>query len=112
MARKTKEEILKAKQEKNAEWLIANFRWLNDPKYFKTNYWSMAHRQSWAVQGKSGSCSCGAGYYSGSLNNKRRTTARGGQQEICRYVIEKLCFNCIHLIEEKIGIEFSRDYAP
>jgi hypothetical protein len=33
---------------------IENNKFLANPKYHKNNYWSVAHFESWAVQGKAG----------------------------------------------------------
>lgn len=112
MPRRTKEELRKARNEKRISDLIERVKFLRDPKYYKNNYWSWAHYQSWAVNGKAGSCGCGCGYYSASLNNKRHTTERGGRESFCKQVIEKLCSDCVKMIEVKIGVEFKRDYAP
>jgi hypothetical protein len=112
MARKTKEELKKARSEKRISDLIQNVKWLRDSKFYATNFWSIAHWDSWARQGKAGSCSCGAGYYSGSLCNKRRHTKPGGRPEHCRHVVEKLCDECIKGIETRLNIQFKRDYAP
>lgn len=112
MARRTKEELKLARNEKRISELISRIKWLREPKFYPTNYWSWAHWESWARQGKNGSCGCGAGYYSASLCNKRRKTRLGGGEEHCRHVLEKLCDSCVKAIESKIGVEFKRDYAP
>lgn len=112
MARRTKEELRAARANKRIDELISSVKWLRDTKFHKTNFWSMAHFQSWAVNGKDGSCGCGCGYYSGSLCNTRRNTRKGGIKEHCKHVLEKLCYDCIKSIESKLSVSFKRDYAP
>src|SRR5688572_24206387 len=112
MPRRTKEQLRKDRNEKRITDLIQNVKWLREPKFYATNFWAIAHWESWARQGKAGSCGCGTGYYSGSLCNTRRRTAKGGHREHCRHVVEKLCDQCIQVIESKTGVTFKRDYAP
>lgn len=112
MPRRTKEELRKDRNLKRIDDLVASLKYLANPKFYKTNFWSMAHWESWARQGKHGSCGCGCGYYSGSLCNTRTSTRRGGQKEHCKQVFEKLCGDCIKIIETKLGVEFRKSYAP
>jgi len=112
MPRRTKEELRIARNEKRISDLIQGVKFLRDRKFYKTNFWSIAHFQSWARQGKVGSCACGVGHYYGSLCNTRRHTRKGGSVEHCKHVVEKLCGDCIKAIETKLGVEFKRDYAP
>lgn len=113
MARRTKEQLRIDRRDKSVTDLINRVKWLSDPKFYKTNYWSMAHFQSWAVQGKAGGCcACHNDYYAGSLCNTRRRTRKGGHEEVCRHVVERLCSDCIKLIEDKLKVTFKRDYAP
>lgn len=112
MPRRTKEQLKKDRNEKRISEMIQRVKWLHDSKFYPTNYWSWAHWESWARQGKDGSCGCGSGYYSASLCNKRRNTRTGGHKEHCRHVVEKLCSDCVKQIETTLGVEFKRDYAP
>src|SRR5688572_19971749 len=111
MPRRTKEQLRIDRNEKRISELIIRVKWLRDQKYYKTNYWSVAHWESWARQGKDGSCGCGVGHYNASLCNKRRRTKKRGGVEWCGHVVEKLCHECMKLSEQKIGVEFKRDYA-
>lgn len=67
----------------------------------------MAAFDSWAARGQAGSCGCGCGYYNASLTNKRHSTDIGGKQSFCKEVIQKVCYDCKQLIEEKIGVKFA-----
>ena len=110
MPRRSKDELMAIKREKIIKDLINSLRYLNNPKYHKNNFWSIAAWDSWAAQGKAGSCSCGCGYYNGSLCNTRRHTERGGGVEHCKHVREKFCNSCINLIENKVNVKFTRRY--
>jgi hypothetical protein len=112
MARRTKEQLRKDRNEKRITDLLSRVKYLREPKYFKTNYWSMAHWESWAAKGKNGSCGCGCGYYSGSLCNKRHRTDRGGRKSFCSQVVDRLCGDCIRAIETRLNVNFKKDYAP
>lgn len=112
MVRRTKDQVRDDNRPKKVALIIRENKWLSDAKFFPSNYWSMAHYQSWAVKGQAGSCFCGIGHYSGSLCNKRRNTRVGGGKEHCKHVMEKLCYKCIAEIEKQIGVEFKRSYAP
>ncbi len=81
--------------------LLAN-KFLADKKYYKNNYWSTAAWDSWAAKGQAGSCRCGCGYYNISLANKRASTYS------CKYVIEKICYECFLIIENSIQYKFPR----
>ena len=114
MARRTKQELEVWREEKRKirnneriDKLIQENKYLADSKYYKNNYWSWAAWDSWAARGQAGSCGCGCGYYNASLNNTRHTTAKGGKQTwIKGQVIEKLCYHCAKLIEQKLNIKF------
>jgi len=108
MARRTKEELRVIKNEKRIDELIQSNKFLNNPKYYPNNYWSWAAWDSWAAQGKAGSCGCGCGYYNAGLGNKRRKTQKGGRVDSCKRVIERLCSDCVILIEKKLNITFKR----
>lgn len=111
----TKERRQQIKEERHLKWLrnytISN-KYLADKKYYKNNKWSIAHWQSWAAQGKVGSCPCGCGYYNGTLTNKRSRTYKGGIENSCKEVSVHFCENCIQKIEDIIGEKFKRSYAP
>lgn len=110
MARRTKEELRLARTDKWLNELIQKNKFLREPKYYKNNYWSWAAWDSWANQGKAGSCGCGIGSYTASLCNKRRNTTIGGGKEHCKHVKEKLCYDCVEKIETKINHQFKRRY--
>lgn len=108
MARRTKEQIRIDRNEKRLDELVKSNKFLADPKYYKNNYWSTAAWDSWAAQGKAGSCGCGCGFYNAGLANKRRQTVKGGRKDVCKRVVEKLCSDCVHGIEKRIGVTLKR----
>lgn len=110
MARRTKEEIRKERNEKRLDELVQTNKFLREEKYYKNNYWGHAAWDSWAAQGKNGSCGCGCGYYNAALRNNRRETMRGGRHESCQYVIEKICSACLNGIEKRLGVNFKSKY--
>lgn len=105
---KIKSERSIKRNEKRLDELIQKNKFLRNQKYYKNNYWSWAAWDSWAAQGKAGSCGCGCGYYNGTLANKRAKTERGGHENFCKYVSPHLCYDCAKYIENKIGTEFKR----
>ncbi len=114
MARRTKEELRLARNEKRITELIANNKFLREPKYYKNNYWSWAAWDSWAAKGKAGSCGCGCGYYNGTLHNKRAATRKGRNYDFDRGkrwpvdISSNLCYDCVNRIEEKINFKFKK----
>ena len=110
MSRRSKEEIRKDRNEKRLDELVLSNKYLRDEKYHKNNEWSVAAWDSWAAQGKAGSCGCGCGYYNSSLRNRRATTKRGGIVKHCKYVIERLCYDCVSGIEKRLGKKFKQKY--
>jgi hypothetical protein len=108
--RKTKEERIVASREKLTNRLILMNKYFREPKYYKNNYWSWAAWDSWAAQGKSGSCPCGCGYYNGTLHNTRKNTdkGKGGQVAWLKNVSPNLCYDCITMIERKLDTTFKR----
>jgi len=110
MARRTKEQLRIDRNIKRIDELVSSLKFLANPSYYKNNFWSMAAWDSWANQGKAGSCGCGCGNYQASLNNTRRSTRKGGRKEHCKYVFERICTDCISIIENKIGVQFKRRY--
>ncbi len=108
MPRRTKEEIRKERNEKRLDELVKKNRFLRDQKYYKNNHWSWAAWDSWAAQGKAGSCGCGCGYYNGTLRNSRKTTGVGGQKSWLPEVSPKLCYDCVQGIEKRINHTFQK----
>lgn len=108
MPRRTKEQLMIAKREKLLDDIVLSNRYLREPKYYKNNYWSMAAWDSWAAQGKAGSCRCGVGHYNASLCNTRRHTKRGGGIEHCKHVMESFCYDCVSGITKRLKIEFRK----
>lgn len=106
--RRTKEQLRGARNEKRINDLIVNLKYLADSKFYKTNRWSMAACDSWAAQGKAGSCACGCGYYNGTLYNKRKNTEKGGRKAFLRDVGPKLCHSCIKMVTDKLNVDFKR----
>lgn len=109
MPRKTKEEIRIERRDKFLSSYVQSNKYLRNSVHYKNNYWCWAAWDSWAAQGKAGSCPCGCGYYNGSLKNKRRKTHRGGRNE--KYPLEcshNFCYDCVNIIEEKINHKFPR----
>lgn len=89
---------------------IQNNKFLANPKYYKNNYWSVAHFQSWAARGQDGGCTlCKAKHYNATLCNKRATH---GGRNITKSLKGKYCDKCFKAIEEKLNIKFKRSYAP
>jgi hypothetical protein len=105
----TKERRGHIKQERHEKWLqsycIEN-KFLRDEKYYKNNYWSMAAYDSWAAQGKAGSCPCGCGHYNGTLCNTRASAKSGGRENHCKDVSRNLCYDCIKKIEKILNHTF------
>ena len=92
---------------RNIEKLISSVKFLNDPKYYKNNFWQFAHWESSAAQGKAGGCrTCRAGHYNATLKNKRHTTGDRFKKEIL-----KVCGVCQKKIELKLGM-FLKYYCP
>jgi hypothetical protein len=110
MARRTKEELRLARQDKAIDELISSNKYLRSPRFYKGNYWSWAAWDSWAAQGKAGGCGCcSTNYYNGSLRNKRAKTKRGGRNE--NYTVDvsrNLCYDCVSKIETKIEYNFPK----
>lgn len=98
------------RNEKRLDGLVQSNKFLREQKYYKGNYWCWAAYDSWAAQGKAGSCGCGCGYYNVSLRNNRRTTLRGGRNDTMKYVLEKLCSNCSTEIEKRLNTKFKSRY--
>ena len=85
---------------------IKDNKFLNDPKYYKNNIWSLAHFESNAANGTAGSCwVCRSGYYNASLENKRRPIEDSSLTWKCNEIF-KACDRCKDAIEEKIGYRF------
>ncbi len=95
---------------KKIDLLIETNKYFNDPKYYKNNYWSNAAWDSWAAQGKAGSCICGCGYYNTTLNNTRKNTDKGGKKAWLKNVSPNLCSNCKNIIETKLNYKFKSRY--
>jgi len=110
MPRRTKEELRLARNKERLDKLVLSNRYLREPKYHKNNFWSMAAYDSWAAQGKAGSCGCGCGYYNHSLCNTRKNTQKGGGKEFCKHVAERFCSDCVNGIEERLQTKFRRRY--
>ncbi len=97
---------------KNIQDFIKKNKYLNDSKYFKNNYWSVAHFDSWAAKGQAGGCSCcNENYYQYTLHNKRASTKKGGRNSYCKDVSNNLCFECYKRIEENINFKFQNNYC-
>mgnify|MGYP006879940755 CR=1 FL=1 len=99
----TKERRAELKAERHNHWLQEYCRknkFLADPKFYKNNRWSVAAFDSWAAQGKNGSCPCGCGYYNATLTNTRAAN------KWCKQVSVKLCYKCKTKIQDIIGVEF------
>jgi hypothetical protein len=90
---------------------IENNKFLANPKYHKNNYWSVAHFESWAVQGKAGGCTCckKTRHYNATLYNKRATN--GGKNKWGE-LSGRYCNECMVNIEKELGTKFKRDYCP
>lgn len=73
-------------------------------KYWKTNKISFCHHQS--IVANTGICSaCWEEKVAfGKFGNTRKTPIR--------YFTPNLCPECVGLLEQKLGSEFSRSYAP
>ena len=109
MGRRTKEEMRIARNESRLDELVVKNKYLANPVHHKNNYWSWAAWDSWAAQGKAGSCGCGCGHYNGTLKNKRAKTNKGGEND--KYSVDvssKLCYDCVGGIEKRLGIRFPR----
>lgn len=107
--RKTREERIIANREEIVSKLVKENKFIRESKFYPQNYWSWAAWDSWAAQGKAGSCPCGCGYYNGTLKNKRAKTNRGGRNEDWPVdVSPKLCYDCVELIHKKIGTTFKK----
>ncbi len=110
MPRRTKEQIREDRNKKRLDELVQTNKYLHEQKYYKNNVWSWAAHDSWAARGQAGSCGCGCGYYNAGLRNTRATTKRGGRKDICNTIIEKLCYDCVHGIEERLQVKFKGRY--
>ena len=108
MPRRTKEELRLARADKWLDGLVQSNKYLREAKFYKNNYWSWAAWDSWAAQGKAGSCGCGIGHYNGTLANTRAKTRKGGREDSCKQVSSHFCSNCIDKIEEKINHKFRK----
>lgn len=110
--RRTREQIRIDNRPKAVEKYVLGNRYLRESKYHKNNYWSVAHWQSWAAQGKAGGCGiCGEGYYNATLHNKRKNTDRGGKKSWLPTVSCNVCGECMRLIEQQLGVELRKSYA-
>ena len=111
----TKERRAQLKAEKHVRWLLnytLDNKYLHYQKYYKNNKWSIAHFESWAVQGKAGSCPCGCGWYDSTLINSRARTRKGGKENSCKDVSIHFCSDCRNKIEDIIGHKFKMSYCP
>jgi hypothetical protein len=105
-------QLAKSTIEKRVQGEIDKIKFLNDPKYFKNNYWNIAHFESWAARGQDGGCqNCNNHYYNASLYNKRHNNKHSSHGN-WRQEIVKICYSCKKIFEEKIGVEFIHKYAP
>jgi hypothetical protein len=104
-------QLAKSTIENRVKGKIDKIKFLNDPKYFKNNYWDIAHFESWAANGKAGGCHCcNNNYYNASLHNKRHNDKHSSHGN-WRKCIMKVCGDCKRIFEEKIGAEFIHRYA-
>lgn len=109
MGRKLSPEKQAARNLERIKLIIEHNKFLKKSKYYKNNYWSLAAWDSWAAQGKAGSCSCGCGYYNSSLHNKRFSTSKGGKNTSnYHFVGLNVCYDCEILIEKEINYKFKR----
>lgn len=109
MARRTKEEIRAVRNEIRLDELVKTNKYFANPIHHKHNYWSWAAWDSWAAQGKAGSCGCGCGYYNGTLKNERAKTKKGGSND--KYpqdVSRSMCSDCVSGIEKRLGVNFPK----
>lgn len=90
---------------------IKDNKYLNDPKYFKNNYWSWAAWDSLAARGQVGGCGiCNNNFYNATLKNKRVCTKKG--QKGNKYTVEisgNLCRDCVMRIQKELNVEFKRN---
>jgi len=101
-------ELKKERNEKRLDELVKTNKYLANKVHYKNNHWVMAAWDSWAAQGKAGSCGCGCGYYNASLQNTRKKTDKGGGKSWLPEVLKMVCSDCLHGIEKRLGVTFKR----
>lgn len=110
MPRRTKEELIIDRREKQISSLVVENKYFSNPIHHKNNYWSWAAWDSWAAQGKAGGCGyCANKHYNATLKNKRAKTKSGGNNE--QWPVDcsrNICYECVKLVEKNIGVEFKR----
>jgi len=83
--------------------MIDSNKFLNDAKFYKNNYWSIAAWDSWAAQGQAGGChTCNVKHYNGTLCNTRAS------HDLCRHVSGNICTECIAKVETELGYKFNK----
>lgn len=97
-------EKVEAKRDINRPGLVFTFickyKHLRETKYYKTNYWTTAHWQSYTYQNSICVC-CGTDSPVYALHNKRYTTAKNGYKQFCKEVYHNcICRRCHHEIVE------------
>ncbi len=106
-----KGKILQKTREQGVRDFIKRWKYLANPKYFKTNKISAAHWESWAAQGKAGGCCiCNVGHYNYSLHNKRYTTTAGGKGQSWSFqqMGRGVCSECYTEIEKQCNYSFTK----
>ena len=103
-----RKEIKQSAREKRVKHFIAEIKFLADPKYHKNIKVSWAAYDSFAVQGRAGSCEiCGVKHYNCSFQHKRRTTKRNDKPR--KYYwndFGNICSDCYSEIEKQCNYKF------
>lgn len=90
---------------------IAQYKFLSDSKYYKTNKVSVAAYDSWAAQGQAGGCClCPATNHHYGIHNKRYTTMgkEKGRGWSWQKIGGDLCSACYDEIEKQLNYKFNK----
>lgn len=112
MAKRKVREITEKTRQDRVKSFIGRYKFLKDPKYYKTNKVSVAAWDSWAAQGTAGGCViCPAGYHIHSVKNKRYTTTNkdaSRREWYWQKVGGDLCDVCYRELEKQCNYEFNK----
>ena len=102
-------EITEKTRESRVKNFIGRYKFLSNPKYFKSNKVSTAAWDSWAARGQAGGCTiCNVKHHNYTFHNKRFTTtsnsSKGRGWSWQRF--GEVCSTCYSEIEKQCNYKF------